>query len=337
MKAVVCDGVGGPDVLRWGETERPQPRGDEVLVRVVSTAVNRADLAQREGRYPVPPDASPILGLECSGLVAELGNDVEGVAVGSLVMALAAGGTYAEFVAVPASQLMPVPNGVSLADAAALPEALCTVYSNLVVDGGLRPGQAVLVHGGGSGIGTVAIQVIRALGARPLVTVGSDRKAARCLELGAELAINYRESDFVESVRKATQGAGAAIVLDCVGAPYAPRNLEVLADDGVALVIGLQGGSAAQIDLAPLMRRRLTLRGSTLRARPAAQKGAIVAGTMADLGPMIERGLIRPVVDSRFPIEEVAAAHAYVAAGRNIGKVVLTVSEPCRPLEGGAA
>ncbi|NKZ07207.1 NAD(P)H-quinone oxidoreductase [Actinomadura latina] len=331
MRAVVCDGTGGPEIMSWGETAPPRPAAGEVLVRVTATAVNRADLAQREGRYPVPPGASPILGLECSGIVAEVSAGVSTVGVGDPVMALVTGGAYAEFVAVPAEQIMPAPKSIPLADAGALPETLCTVYSNLIRDAGLRAGQKVLVHGGGSGIGTTAIQVIRAFGAVPLVTVGSPEKAARCIELGAELAINYRRQDFVAEVRQATGGRGVDVLLDCVGANYLQRNMDALANDGTALVIGLQGGSQAEIDLSCLMRRRLNLRGSTLRARPADQKRDIVAGTVQDLLPLVERGEIRPIIDQRHQIDRVADAHAYVGAGGNFGKVLLNVRSNSQP------
>lgn len=325
MKAVVCDGVGGPEVMRWQETADPQVGPDDVLIHVTATAVNRADLAQREGRYPVPPGASPILGLECSGIVVDAGRDVSTFRVGDSVMALVTGGAYAELVAVPETQVMPVPTSVSVSDAGSLPEVLCTVYSNLVRDARLRSGQTVLVHGGGSGIGTMAIQVVRALGAIPFVTVGSAPKAERCLELGAERAINYRTQDFVAEIHDATDGRGVDVLLDCIGADYLQRNLDALANDGTALVIGLQSGAESRLDLTGVMRRRLSLRGSTLRARPANQKQEIVSDVARDLLPLVESGVIKPVIDQRYRIEEVAAAHAFVGEGRNVGKVLLEV------------
>ncbi len=327
MRAVFCHGVGGTDVMEWASAPRPALQRGEVLVKIAATAVNRADLAQRAGRYPVPPGTTPILGLECSGWVAAIGSSVEDVSAGDPVMALVTGGSYAEYVAVPAAQLMPVPQRVPLPDAAALPEALCTVYANLVLDGDLSDGQFVLIHGGGSGIGTAAIQIVRALGGHAIVTVGSERKADLCRDLGAEAAINYKEQDFAATARAATAGRGVDLVLDCVGGSYIAKNLDVLADDGKVLVIGLQGGSAAEFDLGPLMRRRLTVRGSTLRARPARQKAAIVAQTVRALTGYLESGQIEPVIDQRFPISAVAEAHDYVEAGKNFGKVLLTVSD----------
>ncbi|MEU1405657.1 NAD(P)H-quinone oxidoreductase [Streptomyces sp. NPDC005728] len=327
MGAVLCNAPGGPEVMRWHQAERPEAGPGEVVVRVAATAVNRADLSQRAGRYPVPPGTSPILGLECSGRVHSVGEGVSDVEAGTSVMALVTGGAYAEYVAVPVPQLMPIPAGVTLADAASLPEALCTVYANLVMDGGLRPGQSVLVHGGGSGIGTMAIQLIRALGARPMVTVGSERKGDLCMSLGAEAVINYRTQDFVSEVRDRTAGAGVDLLLDCVGGSYLSRNVEALADDGTMLIIGLQGGNGSRIDLGPVMRRRLTVRGSTLRARPPRHKAAIVDATARALTGLIETGRIRPVVDRRFPIARAADAHRYVESGQNFGKVVLEVQD----------
>lgn len=326
MKAVVCDGVGGPDIMAWADVPDPVVGSGEVLIRVAATALNRADLAQRQGRYPIPAGASPILGMECSGVVDEVGDGVTAFGPGDRVMALLTGGGYAERVTVPAGQVIAVPPDLSLGEAAALPEAMCTVYSNLVADGGLSAGQVVLVHGGGSGIGTMAIQVARALGAVPVVTVGSAHKAELCRRLGAEAAIDYTREDFVAAVRDLTGGRGADLLLDCVGAPYLVRNLESVKDDGIVLVIGLQGGAAAEtFDLQPLMRRRLTLRGSTLRARSDADKARIVRGTVETLVPFVRDGAIRPLVDATMDVREAPAAHAYLEARKNFGKVVLTV------------
>lgn len=326
MRAIVCDGVGAPDVMAWSKVPDPVVGDGDILIRVAATALNRADLAQREGRYPVPAGASPILGMECAGLVENVGAGVSGFAPGDRVMALLTGGGYAELVNVPAGQVVAVPEHLTLGEAAGLPEVLCTVYSNLVVDGRLAEGQTVLVHGGGSGIGTMSIQVARALGAVPIVTVGSASKAEQCLALGAEAAIQYKEEDFAASVHRLTGGRGVDVLLDCVGGPYLERNLAAVKDDGIVLVIGLQGGAEApSFNLQPLMRRRLTLRGSTLRARSDDDKARIVRGAVETLMPFVTDGTIRPLIDTIFDVREVARAHEYLHAGTNVGKVVLTV------------
>ncbi|GAB3570931.1 NAD(P)H-quinone oxidoreductase [Amycolatopsis endophytica] len=310
-------------MLHWAETPAPRAEPDEVIVTVAASAVNRADLSQRQGRYPVPPGTVDILGLECSGTISSVGGEVTGWRIGDPVCALLTGGGYAQQVAVPADQLLPIPPGVSLLDAAALPEAACTVYSNLVHDAGLDTGDTVLVHGGGSGIGTMAIQVITAMGAQAVVTCGSDERARRCLELGATAAINYRTTDFTDAVLDLTDGRGADIALDCVGGPYLNRNIDALAVDGTLLVIGLQGGNRTGIDLEPVMRRRLTIRGSTLRARPRHDKAHIVAGTEAHLWPLIAAGKIQPLIDSVVPMPHAARAHRRMEAGRQFGKILL--------------
>lgn len=325
MKAIVRAGDGGPEVMAWSEVDDPVPAPGEVVVHVAATALNRADLAQRAGRYPVPAGASPILGMECSGLVEAVGEGVSGLRAGDAVMALLTGGGYAQKVAVPAGQVMPKPSRLTFAEAAALPEVMCTVYSNLLADGGLGEGQVVLIHGGGSGIGTMGIQVARAVGAVPMVTVGSAVKAQRCLELGAAAAFNYREDDFVAAVRDRTDGRGADVLLDCVGAPYLMRNLDAVKDDGTVLVIGLQGGSEATMNLQVLMRRRLTLRGSTLRARSDLDKARIVTGAARTLLPFVDSGEIVPVIDRMMLVERAGDAHRHLEAGGNVGKVVLVV------------
>jgi putative PIG3 family NAD(P)H quinone oxidoreductase len=296
-----------------------------VLVDVAASAVNRADLLQRQGHYDPPPGAPPYLGLECSGRVAAVGEGVGGWAVGTAVCALLAGGGYAEQVAVPAGQLLPIPAGVDVVAAAALPEVTCTVWSNVFMLAGLRPGETLLAHGGGSGIGTMAIQLARHVGARVAVTAGSAEKLARCRDLGAEVLVNYREQDFVEAVRAATGGHGADVVLDLIGAKYLARNVEVLAPNGRLVVIGLQGGTKAELDLGLLLRKRAAVLATALRARPAEEKAAIVASVRENVWPLLESGAVRPVVDRVLPMAEAAEAHRVLESGEAFGKVVLTV------------
>ena len=299
-----------------------------MLIDVVAAGVNRADLLQRQGHYPPPPGASPVLGLECAGRISALGPEVAGWAVGDEVCALLTGGGYAERVAVPAGQVLSVPRGVSLVDAAALPEAAITVWSNLVMAAHLRPGESLLVHGGGSGIGTMAIQIARMRGASPIVTVGSDRKADVCRALGAEVVINYRDQDFVEVVRETTDGRGVDVVLDIIGAKYLNANLRALASEGRLVIIGLQGGVKAELDLGRLLSRRLSVMGTTLRSRSAAEKADIVREVRAQLWPAIADGTVRPVIDRVLPWHEAAEAHRLLERGESIGKVVLKVAEP---------
>jgi putative PIG3 family NAD(P)H quinone oxidoreductase len=327
MKAVLITEPGDPDVLSLGEVADPVPAAGEVLLDVAATAVNRADLLQRAGRYPPPAGASPILGLECSGRIAGLGSGVTGWQVGDEVCALLSGGGYAERVCVPATQLMRVPDGLDLVSAAALPEVACTVWS-MVLDqapaAALAPGESFLVHGGSSGIGTMAIQLAAALGCRVFATAGSPEKLAACRELGAELAINYREDDFAEAISRHTGGAGVDVVLDTIGAKYLPANLAALATAGRIAVIGLLGGARGTLDLAALMAKRASIHGATLRARPAEQKAAVVAGTEAHVWPLIEAGRVRPVVHEVLPLARAAEAHRTVEASSHIGKLVLT-------------
>ena len=311
--------------MEWAEVPDPEPTDGEVLVEVAATAVNRADLLQRQGRYDPPPGAPPYLGLECSGRVVGLGPGVEGWQVGDEVCALLAGGGYAEKVAVPAGQLSTVPSGVGLVAAAALPEATATVWSNLFMLAGLRPGEVVLVHGGASGIGTMAIQLARHVEARVAVTAGSAAKLARCQSLGAEVLVNYRTEDFVSAVRSATDGRGADVVLDNMGAAYLSRNVDVLAPNGRLVVIGLQGGTKAEVDLGLLMRKRAAVLATTLRLRPPEEKAAVVASVREHVWPLVESGAVRPVVDRVLPITDVAEAHRVVEAGEHVGKVVLAV------------
>jgi putative PIG3 family NAD(P)H quinone oxidoreductase len=325
MKAVEITEPGAPDVLRIAEVPDPQPGPGEVLVDVVAAAVNRADVLQRQGHYDPPPGTSPYPGLEVSGRVAALGEGTHGVQVGEEVCALLTGGGYAERVAVPAGQLLPVPAGVPLADAAALPEVACTVWSNVFMAAGLRPGETLLVHGGSSGIGTFAIQLARQVGARVAVTAGTAGKLERCRELGAEILVNYREQDFVEAVREATGGRGADVVLDNMGAKYLDRNLRVLAPNGRLVIIGMQGGVQAELNIGLLMAKRGAVISTSLRARPRDEKAAIVASVREHVWPLLADGLVRPVVDERFPLADAAAAHRAMEASGHVGKLLLEV------------
>jgi len=323
MKAIVFTEPGGPEVLTWSEVPDPVPGDGEVLVEVAAAAVNRADLLQRQGHYNPPPGSSEILGLECSGRISALGPGVSGWDAGDEVCALLTGGGYAEKVAVPAGQLLPVPEGVDLAEAAGLPETVCTVWSNVFMAAGLQPGETLLVHGGASGIGTTAIQLAKALGATVLVTVGSKEKAERCVELGADAAIDYKNEDFVERVQELTESHGADVILDIMGASYLARNVDALAVEGRLVNIGLQGGSKGELDLGKLMRKRAAVLATTLRARPAAEKAAIVAAVREHVWPLVASGGFKVVVDRRVPLPEAAEAHRAVAASDHVGKVLL--------------
>ncbi|MCW2542023.1 MAG: quinone oxidoreductase [Frankiales bacterium] len=328
MKAAVASGPGGPEVLVLAEVPRPSPGAGEVLIEVTATAVNRADLMQREGNYPPPRGVSTILGLECSGRIAELGPGVTGWQVGEEVCALLAGGGYAEFATAPAGQLMRVPAGIDLVTAGSIPEVACTVWSMVFDNSKLAPGESFLVHGGSSGIGTIAIQLAKAQGARVFATAGTDVKVAACRDLGADVAINYREQDFVEVVKAQTDGAGVDVILDTVGAKYIGGNVASLAMAGRIAVIGMVGGIAGELNLGALMACRGTIYAAGLRARPLDQKAAIVAGTEAHVWPLIEAGKIRPVVDRVLPLAEAAEAHRILAASTHVGKVVLDVRRP---------
>jgi putative PIG3 family NAD(P)H quinone oxidoreductase len=325
MKAITIPEPGGPEALTWTDVPDPEPGPGEVLVEVVATAVNRADLLQREGHYAPPPGASPYPGLECSGRIVELGRGVEGWAVGDEVCALLSGGGYAEKVAVPVGQLLPVPAGVTVQDAAALPEVVSTVWSNIFMLAGLRPEETLLVHGGTSGIGTMAIQLARNLGARVIVTAGTEEKLQRSRELGADVAINYREEDFVEAVQASTDGHGADVILDNMAAKYLARNIAALALNGRLVVIGMQGGTKAELDLGALMGKRAAVLATSLRARPPEEKAAIVASVREHVWPLLESGAVRPVIDRVLRMADAAAAHRVVEAGEHIGKVLLAV------------
>ena len=330
MRAVTISEPGGPDVLRWTEVPDPVCGPGEVVVDVTATAVNRADLLQRQGFYPPPPGASDILGLECSGLISEVGEGVTGWTVGDEVCALLSGGGYAEKVAVPAGQLLPRPAGVELATAAALPEVTCTVWSNVFLLAGLRRGDSFLVHGGSSGIGTMAIQLAARAGARVFTTAGTAAKLDVCRELGAEVGINYRDEDFVERITDETDGAGVDVVLDNMGAKYLARNIDALAVGGRLVTIGMQGGTKAELDLGVLMRKRASVHATTLRSRPATGPGGkaeIVAAVRHDVWPDVERGVVRPIVDRRLPMSRAAEAHAVVEASEHIGKVLLLTDD----------
>ncbi|WP_067841248.1 NAD(P)H-quinone oxidoreductase [Nocardia lijiangensis] len=330
MYAVTLDGFGEPEVMKWAQVDDlPAPGPGEVAIEVVAAGVNRADVMQRYGLYPPPPGASEILGLEVSGVVAEVGAGVREWAPGDAVCALLSGGGYAERVNVPATQVLPVPDGVSLTAAAALPEAAATVWSNLVMTAGLSSGQVLLIHGGGSGIGTHAIQVGRALGARVAVTAGSRFKLERCRELGANTLINYREEDFVSVMT--TEYPGADVILDIMGAGYLQRNVEALAEDGDLTIIGLQDGAVAEVNLGVLLGKRGSIHVTNLRRRPERGPGSkadIIAELRTQLWPLISEGTIAPVVAAEVPIADVAEAHPLLDSAETIGKVLLTVREP---------
>jgi len=322
MRAVVVSEPGGPDVLTWGEVPDPEAGPGEVLIEVAASAVNRADLLQRQGHYPPPPGASEVLGLECSGAVAEVGAGVEGWSVGDEVCALLAGGGYAERVVVPAGQVMRVPAGIDLVTAASLPEVTCTVWSNLFMVAALQPGEWLLVHGGTSGVGTLAVQLAKTLGARVVTTSGTEAKCQRARELGADAAMDYH-GDWVTGVREVTGGHGADVVLDNMGAVYLARNVEVLAVNGRLVVIGLQGGRRAELDLGTLLAKRAAVVATALRARPASEKAAIVAAVAEHVWPVVASGAVRPVVDRVLPMALAAEAHRVVEAGEHVGKVLL--------------
>ncbi|MCW7941799.1 NADPH:quinone oxidoreductase [Streptomyces hygroscopicus] len=325
MYAITIPEPGGPEALVWTEVPDPVPAEGEVLVDVAAGAVNRADILQRQGFYNPPPGAPPYPGLECSGRISALGPGVSGWAVGDEVCALLAGGGYAEKVAVPAGQLLPVPEGLDVRHAAALPEVACTVWSNVFMIAHLRPGETLLVHGGSSGIGTMAIQLAKAVGAKVAVTAGTKEKLERCAELGADVLINYREQDFVEELRETTAGAGADVILDNMGAKYLGRNVQALAVSGRLAIIGMQGGTKGELDLNALMRKQAAITTTSLRARPLSEKAAIVAAVREHVWPLIASGHVRPIVDREIPMREAATAHRVVEESGHIGKVLLVV------------
>ncbi|GAA1436198.1 NAD(P)H-quinone oxidoreductase [Mycobacterium cookii] len=321
MRAAVTTGTGGPEVLSVGDVADPRPGAGEVLVDVVAAAVNRADTLQRQGFYPPPPGASEVIGLECSGRIAELGEGVEGWSVGDEVCALLAGGGYAARVAVPVGQVMPVPGGVSLVEAAALPEVAATVWSNVFMTAHLAKGERFLVHGGAGGIGTMAIQLAVARGAEVFTTAGSAEKLELCRSLGAT-AISYRDEDFVEVL---TEVGGADVVLDNMGAKYLGRNVAALATGGRLVVIGFQGGTKGELDIQALLRKRASVTATSLRARPLEEKAAICCGVVENVWPHVAAGRIRPVVETTMPLEDVARAHQLMEDGAHAGKILLTL------------
>jgi putative PIG3 family NAD(P)H quinone oxidoreductase len=325
MRAVIASAAGGPEVLTVVELPDPVPGPGEVVLEVAAAGLNRADLMQRMGFYPPPPGASDVLGMECSGTVAAVGPDVTGWSVGDRACALLAAGGYASQVAVPAGQVMPVPDGVDLVTAAALPEATATVWSNVYMVAGLQPGETILVHGGAGGIGTTAIQLASQFGSRVLTTAGTPEKLALCASLGADETINYREQDFVEVVRESTDGGGADVILDNMGAKYLSRNLDALAIEGRLVIIGMQGGTKAELDIATLLRKRGAVIATSLRSRPTAEKAAICAAVVEHVWPLVADGRVRPIVDRTMPLGEVRAAHELMESGEHTGKILLTL------------
>ena len=327
MRAVEITSYGLPDVLRLGERPVPVPGAGELLIRVAASGVNRPDVLQRTGHYPVPPGASDIPGLEVAGVVE--GGDAAamnqaGIKVGDRVCALVAGGGYAELCVAPVAQCLPVPHGLSDAEAASLPETFFTVWSNVFDRGRLQKGETLLVQGGTSGIGVTAIQLGKAMGATVIVTAGSDEKCAACLALGADHAVNYNTEDFVEAVKRITDGAGVDVILDMVAGDYVARELACLAEDGRLVIIAVQGGVKSEINAGQVLRRRLTVTGSTLRPRPVAFKAAIAQSLLQRVWPLLEKGTVKPVIHSSFPAADAAAAHTLMEAGRHVGKIVLT-------------
>ena len=325
MRAITIPEPGGPDALVLSDVPAPELGPTEVLVDVVAAGVNRADVMQRQGFYDPPKGSSPYPGLEVSGRIAATGGEVEGWQVGDEVCALLTGGGYAEQVAVPATQVLPVPMGVSLVDAAALPEVACTVWSNVFMTANLQPGELLLVHGGSSGIGTMAIQLAREVGAEVAVTAGSADKLERCRQLGAQILVNYREEDFAAAVAEASGGDGADVILDVIGAKYLARNVEALAVNGRLVVIGLQGGRTAELDLGAMLAKRCALVATTLRARPVAEKARIVASVREHVWPLVEQGRVRPVVHGTYALADAPDAHREMEASTHVGKLLLTV------------
>ena len=325
MRAVVAAGTGGPEVLSVQEVPDVEPGPGEIAIAVAAAALNRADLLQRQGFYPPPRGASDIIGMECSGTVAALGEGVEAWQVGDEVCALLAGGGYAARVIVPVGQVMPVPDGVDLVTAAALPEVACTVWSNLITAAGLTTGDTLLVHGGAGGIGTFAIQLAHALGVRVLTTGGTAEKLAFCADLGADVTIDYHEQDFVEVVREATDGRGVDVILDNMGASYLARNVNALADGGRLVIIGMQGGAKAELDIGRLLPKRGSVIATALRSRSPAAKAAICASVVEHVWPLVAAGSVRPIVDCTMALEDVVAAHQRMGDGSHTGKILLTL------------
>ena len=325
MKAIVIGTPGGPEALELQDVPAPEAGPGEVLIDVIAAGLNRADVMQRQGHYPVPAGASEYPGLEVSGRIAALGEGVDGPAVGTEVVALLSGGGYAEQVAVPAGQVLPLPDGFDAVTAASLPETAATVFSNLFMAAAVQEGEYVLIHGATGGIGTMAIQMVAAFGAVPVVTAGSAEKLELARSLGAKVLINYKEQDFVEAVREATGGHGADVILDVVGAKYLQKNLDALAVAGRLVIIGLQGGTKAELNLNQLMTKRAAVIGTTLRGRPVEEKSSIMQAVGEYVWPLLVSGQIRPLVDRTFPLAEAAAAHEYFDSGQHTGKILLTM------------
>ena len=323
MRFVDLPEHGGPEVMRVAEGDAPTPAAEEVLIRVEAAGVNRPDVVQRQGFYPPPPGASPVLGLEVAGTVSAVGAEVDRWQVGDRVCALTNGGGYAEYAVAPAAQCLPIPEGLSAVEAAALPETFFTVWSNLVRRANLKAGEVLLVHGGSSGIGTTAIQVARLLGARVFVTAGSEDKCRACEQLGAERAINYRNEDFVEVVKQATDGHGADVILDMVGGDYVDRNIQLAARNGRIVNIAFLSGAKVEVNMLPVMLKRLVLTGSTLRPEPAAVKAAIASDLEKTVWPQVAAGKIRPLIAATFALENAADAHRLMESSEHIGKIVL--------------
>ncbi len=323
MRVVEIQQPGGPEVLVTSQRPVPTPAAGEVLIHVQAAGVNRPDVFQRQGHYPPPPGASDIPGLEVAGTIAALGDGVKDWQVGDKVCALLAGGGYADYATAPAVQCLPIPDGLNLEEAAALPETIFTVWSNVFERGALQPGESLLVHGGTSGIGSIAIQLAKALGSTVYATAGSPEKARACETLGADRGIDYRGEDFVAVIKELTGKRGVDVVLDMVGGDYLPRNIECLAPDGRHVTIAFLRGPKAEINLTPVMLKRLTLTGSTLRARPVAQKAALAAAVQRHVWPLVAAGRVRPVIHARFPLEQAASAHRLMETSGHIGKIVL--------------
>jgi len=327
VRAVFADGAGGPEVLVVRDLPDPEPGPGEVLLEVAAAGLNRADLLQRQGFYPPPPGASDVLGMECSGTVAAVGSDVSDWAVGDLACALLSAGAYATHVVVPVGQLMPVPDGVGLVEAAALPEVAATVWSNVFMVANLQPGETLLVHGGAGGIGTFAIQLAAQIGARVLTTAGSEEKREFCRSLGAEAAIDYKDEDFVAVVKELTDGAGVDVILDNMGAKYLARNVDALATEGRLVVIGMQGGTKAELDLSVLLRKRGAVIATSLRSRPVEEKAAICAAVVEHVWPLFGEGKVQSFVHEEVPFEQAGRAHELMESGSHSGKILLTVGE----------
>ncbi|HEX4750088.1 MAG TPA: NAD(P)H-quinone oxidoreductase [Bryobacteraceae bacterium] len=325
MLGIEISHPGGPEVLRPADFPKPVPGDSEVLVRVEAAGVSRADTLQRKGYYPPPPGVCNIPGLDISGVVQSTGNGVENLHPGDHVCAIVAGGGYAQYCAVPAVQVLPIPEGWSAIEAASLPENVFTVYDNMITRAGLQAGDTVLIHGGTSGIGTMAIMLARAWRAVPIVTAGTDEKCAACLALGAEHAINYKTSDFVAEAQKLTNGTGVNVILDLVGGAYLQKNIEALAVEGRLSIIATQGGRSAELDIQKLMQKRARVLGSTMRARTPAQKGEVAQCLLRDVWPLLPaRNPIRPIIDKVFPLAEARLAHERLETGLHFGKIVLT-------------